>query len=259
MLTTLLFALSIQQPVRVTPLADGLLLIQTARGNLVASVGPDGAAVFGVVDSASTRAVADTLAARTTSPRRWVMSMNGIGAQAGSDGGWDRLGATVLVQEANKPRLGNRAVFSQFYSLVANGEDMHVVHQAPGYSDGDVLVHFEENGVLYLGESYPGDGYPRIDSTQGGTLDGLLRVINPWTRGGNRVVGARGDVARAAEVAAFRDMVVAVRDRVRTMAQAGQTIQQILAARPTAAFDARFGNGVVTAQEFVRAVYRAVR
>jgi hypothetical protein len=49
-----------------------------------------------------------------------------------------------------------------------------LVHQKPGYSDADTLVHFHVANLLYLGEVFPGDGYPAIDRSQGGTLDGLL-------------------------------------------------------------------------------------
>lgn len=38
----------------------------------------------------------------------------------------------------------------------------------------------------------------------------------------------------------FRDLVVDVRDRVRAMIVAGKTLPEVMAARPTAAYDARW-------------------
>jgi hypothetical protein len=38
----------------------------------------------------------------------------------------------------------------------------------PGYSDADAIVHFHVANLVYLGEVFPGDGYPEIDPAQGG-------------------------------------------------------------------------------------------
>jgi hypothetical protein len=58
-------------------------------------------------------------------------------------------------------------------------------------------------------------------------------------------------------VRAFRDMLVVMRDRIRALAQAGRTADQVVAARPSAEFDARWGSGRVSPEAFVRSVYRA--
>jgi hypothetical protein len=254
---------------RVTPINERLILIQTPRGNLVAVVGAEGAVLAGAVDTASTAAVAETLSARTTSPRRYVIAMFGEASRGQFDAGWDRHGALVTMQEnavrrmrepGSPPLRRPRGEFSQFFSLDFNGEAMHAVHQQPGYSNADVLVHFENSNVIYLGESYPGDGYPRIDSALGGTVDGMLATLAPWTRDGTaRYVGARGELARGADIRAFRDMVTAVRERVRQLKQAGRSMTDVVAARPAAEFDARYGRGLVSADEFVRDVYRSLR
>lgn len=153
-----------------------------------------------------------------------------------------------------------RGEFSQFFSLELNGESIHVVRQEPGYATSDVLAHFENSNVVYLGESYPGDGYPRIDSALGGTVDGLLQTLAPWSQSGRaRFVGARGELALDADIRAFREMVTAVRDGVRTMKQAGRSVADVIAARPTAQYDERWGRGVVTAEDFVRDLYRVAR
>jgi cyclase len=268
---TLLFALAPTgyAQVRVTSVAEHVILVQTGRGNLVASVGPEGAVLVGAVDTLSAAAIADTLRARAGSPRRFVIAIAGLASVGQADGGWDRLGALVTMQELAVRRMGKiatpglrrpRGEFSQFFSLELNDESVHAVQQEPGYATSDVLVHFHTSHVVYLGESYPGDGYPPIDSALGGTVEGLLKTLEPWTRSPNvRFVGARGALACDTDIRAFREMVTAVRDRVRRLKRAGRSIAQVIAARPTAQYDARWGHGVVTPENFVREVYRAVR
>jgi cyclase len=255
--------------VRVTSLAEHVILLQTPRGNLVASVGSEGAVLVGAVDTISAAAIADTLRERAGSPRRFVIGIAGLASVGQADGGWDRMGALVTMQELAVRRMSKtttpglrrpRGEFSQFFSLEFNDESIHAVQQEPGYATSDVLVHFHTSNVVYLGESFPGDGYPRIDSALGGTVEGLLKTLEPWTRTPNvRFVGARGALARDADIRAFREMVTAVRDRVRRMKRAGRSLAQVIAARPTAQYDQRWGRGVVTAENFVSDVYRAVR
>ena len=148
-----------------------------------------------------------------------------------------------------------RIAFSEVLTFDLNGEAIHLVRQAPGYSDADTLAHFHVANLVYLGEVFSGDGYPDIGTSQGGKLDGFVKTLSPWTDSALRVVPARGAIASGADVKAFRDMIVAVRSRVKSMIAAGQSESQILAQHPTAEFDARWGHGRVSGANFVKAVY----
>src|ERR1700731_4053052 len=93
-----------------------------------------------------------------------------------------------------------RIAFSEVLAFNINGESIHVVHQKPGYSDADAIVHFHVANLIYLGEVFPGDGYPAIDTAQGGTLDGLVNTLDGWTSSAFRIVPARGKVTDGASV-----------------------------------------------------------
>lgn len=257
--------------VRVTQLSDHVALIQSAKGNMVASYGGDGAVVAGEMDTLSAAAVAETLLVRSTPSRRIVvLDIAGPGSAGQGDAGWDQRGALVIMQELGVRRMPRgfpeglrrpRSEFSQFFSIEMNGESIHAVHQEPGYSNSDVLVHFEGANVIYLGESFPGDGYPRIDAELGGTLDGLLKTLEGWASPELRArfVGARGPLASSADVMAFRDMVKAVAAEVGRLKAAGKSVDAVVAAHPTASYDQRWGHGIVSADQFVRDVYQAIK
>jgi len=157
--------------------------------------------------------------------------------------------------EVDRPPIA----FSEVLAFDVNGDSIHIVHQKPGYSDADAIVHFHVAKVIYLGEVFPGDGYPTIDPAQGGTLDGLVNTLDGWAGSAFRFVPARGEVTDGASVKAFRDMIVAVRDRVKHRIDAGRTGAQILAEHPTADFDARWGHGRVQPSQFVQEIYDALK
>lgn len=269
-----------QETVGITELTPNVVLFATSVGNVVASVGPDGALLVGTPSADSTSQITRALASRTKSSVRYMVIFPEDLSHSNGDAGWEQRGAFVAMQENALGRLGGHAMgapkplphrlveqgvdrprisFSEVLSFDINGDAIHIVHQAPGYSDADSIAHFHIANLVYLGEVFPGDGYPAVDPAQGGKLDGLLRTLNAWTGNRIRVVPARGSVASGADVKAFHDMIVSVRDRVQRMIQAGQTEDQVVAAHPSSDFDAHWGHGRVTPDQFVREVYRDTR
>ena len=131
----------------------------------------------------------------------------------------DRLGGHAMGPPRPLPppliKLGvdrPRIAFSEVLTFDLNGEAIHIVHQPPGYSNADAIVHFHVANLVYLGEVFPGDGYPKIEAEQGGKLEGLLKTLDEWTGNTFRVVPARGAVMNGDDVKSFHDMILAVRD-----------------------------------------------
>jgi hypothetical protein len=54
-------------------------------------------------------------------------------------------------------------------------------------------------------------------------------------------------------------MLVAVRNNVAAPKQRGKSLDEIVAANPTAAFDAKWGNLVFSGNQFTRMVYAALQ
>jgi len=266
--------------VGVTEITPNVLLFSTDAGNVVASLGPDGALLVGTPSVASTSQIAAILTEHTRSAVRYVVIFPQDLAHSNGDAGWVRRGAFVAMQENALGRLGGhsmgppqalpghlielgvdrpRAAFSEVLTFDLNGEAIHIVHQPPAYSDADAIAHFHVASLVYLGEIFPGDGYPTIDPAQGGKLEGLMKTLGAWTGDSIRVVPAYGNVTNGAAVKAFRDMIVTVRGRVQDMIRQGRSEDQIVASHPAAEFDQRWGHGRVAPDVFVREIDRASR
>ncbi len=268
------------QRASVTEAGPNLLIFATATGNVVASVGPDGALLIGTPSVSATPQISSILDGRTKSSARYVVVFPQNPASSEGDAGWGRRGALVAMQENALRRIGGdvmgrplpvsprflklgvdrpRIAFDHVLAFDLNGDAIHVVHQPAGYSDADAIAHFHAEDLVYLGEVFPGDGYPEIDPSQGGKLDGLLKTLGAWTGNSMRVVPARGPIASGAQVESFRNMIVTVRDRVQRMIAAGKTEPEILDAHPTVEFDAQWGHGHVSPQSFVQTIYVALK
>jgi hypothetical protein len=67
-----------------------------------------------------------------------------------------------------------------------------------------------------------------------------------------------GPVCDRAQLTGFRDMLVTVRNNVAQLKKQGKTLAETIAARPTAAFDAQYGDFVIGPAFFIQLVYMGV-
>ena len=195
-------ALAIDEVIKSTQVTPTVVVFSTAAGNVVASVGPDGALLVGTPSASSTPQISEIVARRTKSPLRYVVVWPQPIDRSEGDAGWLKRGAFVAVHENALRRLGAGTMgapkpaparfaeihverppisFSEVLAFDMNGDAIHVVHQKPGYSDADAIAHFHVANLVYLGEVFPGDGYPEVGASQGGSLDGFFTTLRSTT------------------------------------------------------------------------------
>ncbi len=107
-----------------------------------------------------------------------------------------------------------------------------------------------------------------IDVKAGGTIEGEIDALNNIldmsaseyrSQGGTWIVPGRGRLADVGDLAFYRNMVVMIRDRIKDLKDKGKTLQQVLAAKVTLDFDARYGlDKSWTPAQFTEAVYRTL-
>ena len=61
-----------------------------------------------------------------------------------------------------------------------------------------------------------------------------------------------------AELIAFRDMLVAIREKVAPLKRSGHSLAESIAAKPTEQFDAKWGQFVINPAFFTKLVYEGV-
>src|SRR6202167_779755 len=154
-------------------------------------------------------------------------------------------------------------------NLHFNGEAIIIYHEPNAHTDGDSLVLFRGSDVISAGDIFTPDAYPFIDLEHGGSVQGEILALNhilqlavpaKTQEGGTYIVPGHGRICDDADVVEFRDMVVIVRDRIRSMVQKGMTLEQLKAAKPTRDYDTEYvtSNSFVTADRFVEAVYKSL-
>jgi cyclase len=122
--------------------------------------------------------------------------------------------------------------------------------------------------VIMIGDFYRNYGYPYIDIANGGSLKGMLEGLDATMElagPDTKLVPGHGTIIKRGDIVPYRDMIFAVRGKVQELIAEGKSVQDVLAAKVTAPFDAKVPGGLqpagtgTSADRFVAAVYRELK
>ena len=262
----------------VQPLSAGLHVISGAGSNVAVWHGPDGTLL---VDDGVGALAPPLLAAVekiAPGPVRVVISTHWHPDHTGGNEHLAASGSVLVAHDNVRVRLSEPqsvaaydlevpaapagalpiATFDDALSLHMNGDHLAALHVEAAHTDGDLVLWWEDANVVHVGDIYYSGMYPLIDLGSGGSLAGVVAALETvLSRIDSRtiVIPGHGPVSNRAELAAYRDMLVATGRRVRELVGEGRKLDEVLAARPTAAYDAAFGQGSMTAERFVGILY----
>jgi len=150
--------------------------------------------------------------------------------------------------------------FGDDVTLHLNGDDVHVVHVPPAHTDGDAIVHFTKANVIHAGDVFINKGYPIVDVQNGGKYEGLITAADKLLAIANdttKIIPGHGPVGGKADVAAWRERLIKMRDLVAKAAAGGKTVEQVKAAKPLAEYDATYGQGMMKTDNIVEMIHRS--
>jgi cyclase len=131
----------------------------------------------------------------------------------------------------------------------------------PAHTDGDTVIYVAPSNVAVVGDIFSNHFYPIIDLASGGSIDGLIHSVDrilAQTDAETKIVPGHGPVATRADLQDYRDMLVQVRLRVQDLIAARKTMDEAVTAAPTKDFDAKWGNGYVSAKVFTEIVFSSL-
>ena len=268
--------------IKVVPAAGAVSMLVGQGGNIGVSVGPDG--VFVVDDQFAPLGPKIRAAIKTLSdkPIRVVINTHWHGDHTGGNAGMAETGAVIVAHDNVRKRLSteqfnaafNRKTppasnpltlpiitFADSVTLHVNGEDVEVRHVVPAHTDGDSIIHFKKSNVLHMGDTFFNGMYPFIDVDSGGSIDGAVAAADAglsMADGGTKVIPGHGPMGTKADLQKYRDVLAGIRDKVKLLVSQGKTLDQIIAAKPSAQWDAAWGGGFLKPDMFVGVVYRSL-
>lgn len=262
----------------VQQLRAGLHVVSGVGSNVAVWHGPDGTVL---VDAGAATRTPDLLAALeevAPGPVRVVISTHWHPDHTGGNEYFAGSGSVIVAHDNVRARMSEPqtvasydlevpaaaagalpvVTFDDALSLHLNGDRLAALHVEAAHTDGDLLLWWEDANVVHVGDVFYSGMYPFIDLGSGGSLAGLVAALETvLSRADARtiIIPGHGPVSNRAELAAYRDMLVATGRLVRESIDAGKSLDEVLAARPTAAYDAVYGQGSMTVERFVGILY----
>jgi glyoxylase-like metal-dependent hydrolase (beta-lactamase superfamily II) len=268
---------------RTEKVAERLYMLSTpAGGNIGVLVGEDGAVIIDDQFDELAPKLRAAVALLTDKPIRFVINTHWHFDHTGGNAALGRTGSVIVAHGNVRQRMSTAQLsalsgrttppsppealpiitFEESVTLHLNGEDLEVSHVASAHTDGDAIIRFRKANVVHMGDVFFVGSYPFIDNSSGGSYDGFvaalaqtLATIDDQTR----VIPGHGPLADKAKLAQFHAMLVTIRDRIVKQIKAGKTLEQVVASKPTAEFDAQWAGSFWKPDQWVARSYADLR
>ena len=152
-------------------------------------------------------------------------------------------------------------VFDDERTLKLNGTTIALKHYAPAHTDSDISVHFTDSDILHVADTFWNGYYPFIDYSTGGSIGGMICATEANLAKVSHttiVIPGHGEVADKSQLSFYRDLLVGTREKVATLKKQGKSLDEIVAAKLTAATDEKWGNGFRSPKDFIGDVFQGV-
>jgi glyoxylase-like metal-dependent hydrolase (beta-lactamase superfamily II) len=266
-------------PITVHTLRGNVSIFEGSGGNIAVLNGNDGKVFIDAGITASRRRILEAASRLGNEPIRQLINTHWHFDHADGNDWLNAEGAAILAHENTHKHLLSAQrvedwdfdfpapplaavpteVFASEKTLKFNGQTLALKHYGPAHTDSDISVTFSEADILHTGDTFWNGIYPFIDYSTGGNIKGSIAAAEAnlaATTDKTIVIPGHGrPVSNRAELKAFRDMLVAIHDNVAKLKQQGRTLEETIAAKPSAAFDEKWGQFVITPDLFTKLVY----
>jgi cyclase len=250
-------------------------------GTVSVLIGPDGVLLVDSQFAPLTERLVAAIKKISSKPIRFLINTHVHADHTGGNENFAKLGVLIFSRDQLRARLQHPApgpdgspgkpaptgawpvvTYDGPVTIHVNGEDVHLIPMRSAHTDGDTLVSFPGHDILAVGDYFRSTGYPFVDLNNGGSLEGLLAGLDETiARAGptTKIIPGHGPIVGRAALVAQRDMVLAVRDRVAALVSQGKSLEEVIAAKPTASFDAHVPQSAETAEQFIWWLYTEVK
>jgi glyoxylase-like metal-dependent hydrolase (beta-lactamase superfamily II) len=264
--------------IKTIAVAEGVYMLSGRGGNIGLSVGEDGAFLIDDQYAPLTDKIQAAIAAVTDKPVRFLVNTHWHGDHTGGNENIGKGGTIIVAHDNVRKRLAKGQYMKVFDANIPpappgalpvitfadgvtfhwNNETLEVLHSKSAHTDGDAVIYFKNANVVHVGDLFFNGIYPFIDAGSGGSLEGVIAGVDEVLGridDNTRVIPGHGPLGNKADLTAYRDMLVTIQGKMTKMMNEGKNMDEIVAAKPTADYDAKWGGGFLKPDQWVKIVY----
>ena len=271
--------------IRVTKVSGNIYMLEGDGGNIAASVGEDGIVI---VDD-QYAPLADKIQAAlknlkfTDKPVRFVINTHYHGDHTGGNLLFANSGSTLIAQDNVRKRLetggtaGNGGsikmeakpapkgalpviTFDHDVTVHLNGEDIRALHFPAGHTDGDAIIFFPKNNVVHMGDDFVRYGFPFIDVSSGGSVQGMIAAMDKVSTQlppDVKVIPGHGALSNLDDVREFTKMLKETSAAVQKAINEHKTVEQMKQEKILAPW-VKWSGGFLDADKFIETLYNSL-
>jgi cyclase len=259
-------------------LSDTTYMLTGFGGNMGLSVGDDAVLLVDDEFAPLTPKIKAEIAKLTKKPVSFVINTHWHFDHTGGNANFAAEGSTIVAHEKLRQRMATDQVleflkmpikaapkvalpvitYSNDMTFHTNGDEVRVFHIANAHTDGDSLVQFKRANVLQTGDIFTNRTYPYIDKSGGGSVEGMLAAVDQLLAlvdDHTKIIPGHGSLGNKQDLAAFRQMLSTVYARVQEQMAQGKDLTAVVASKPSAEYDADWGVGFLTPDQFIAMLY----
>lgn len=233
--------------IKVQKVAGNIYMLQGGGGNIGVSVGPDGILIVDDQYAPLADKIKAALKTLGEGKLKFILNTHWHGDHSGGNAvfGPD---APIIAHTNVRKRLaegldipGRKTepapkealpviTFDHSLSVHFNGEDIRVMHVAPGHTDGDSVIYFPGANVVHMGDQFFVDRFPFVDLASGGDVEGYTKNVGDVLAKlpvGSKIIPGHGPLATAEDLKRFHNMLTVTTGIVKKKIAAGKTLAQI--------------------------------
>ena len=271
--------------IKVSKVSGNIYMLEGAGGNIAASVGEDGIVIvddqFAPLAEKIQAALKDL--GVTSKPVRFVINTHYHGDHTGGNEAFNNAGATLIAHQNVRKRLetggtaGNGGsikmeqkaasrnalpiiTFEHDVTVHLNGEDILALHFPSGHTDGDSIIFFPKNNVVHMGDDFVRYGFPFIDTSSGGSVQGMIAATEKVASelpADAKVIPGHGALSNMDDVKAFTKMLKETSAAVEKALGDHKTLEQMKQEKVLAPWE-KFSGQMINTDAFIETLYNSL-
>ena len=235
-------------------------------GNIGVSLGDNGVVLVDDQFAPLTDKIVAAVESISDADIRFVINTHVHGDHVGGNENLAARGVSVIAHDNVRLRLTQASspiaarpvlTFPDSAMIQLDDEVIEIVKVPPAHTDGDSYIFFRNSDVLHLGDVFRTTGYGFIDTNNGGSAAGTIAALQlaiELAGPDTIILPGHGMLSNADDVREFMDVIIEVEQRISALIEQEMTLEQVLAAQPTADLDERWGDP----ERFLTGLYNSI-
>ena len=264
---------------KVTHVAGTVYMLEGEGGNIGASVGEDGIVIVDDQYAPLADKIKAALKGVTDKPIRFIINTHYHEDHTSGNAIFQK-DAPVIAQDNVRKRLEEGVTAGNMGSLKAvhkpqpkealpiltfdhditvhlNGEDIRALHYPHGHTDGDSIIFFPKSNVVHMGDDFVRYGFPFIDLSAGGSVEGMIAALEeiiPKLPADVKVIPGHGAISNLDDVRTYVVMLKDTRAVVEDGVKQGKSLVQLQQEKVLSRWE-KYKNDFISSDTFIETLY----